>query len=146
MKKIIVLLTAAAVLVLFTGCDVWFFLEGGGDPSPGIYVYANYSSQGSVDSDKYLYARVYQENASGDFLLEATEQGQQGAEVLDVLFEGLNTDTYKVIVWYDSQKDQTPQTGGAGEVGYTSPSFFFRDSDRVEVVVEDGDWGTITDP
>jgi hypothetical protein len=135
MKKVVLLLAFGAVLVLFTGCDVWFFVQGGGGES-GIEVYADISPV-VTDVSTTLRAELYQK--SGNFVFIEEKVGATGEEILQTKFSDKDSGTYKVVVWYDSDGEGDPDW--SSEIGFTSNEFYYRAGDyQFFAIDEAGDW------
>lgn len=140
MKKMLIIAATAAMLVLFSGCELWLFVEGGGGVSSGIGVYADVSVAGggtSVDPGQELRALLFKKGSS-TFNPVQEKVGDDGAEVLQATFKDVDSGTYKVVVYYDSltsgASDDSPDWNT--ETGYTSSEFFYQSGDYEGLVID----------
>lgn len=139
MKKILIIVAAVAVLVLFSGCELWLFVEGGGGVASGIGVYADISVAGvDVADTKELRALLFQKGgATFDPVQEKV--GTAGSNIFQDTFKNVDTGTYKIVVYYDSlitdDSEDSPDWGT--ETGFTSNEFFYQSGDYEGFVIDE---------
>lgn len=138
MKRSLSVLFASGLLFLFTGCEVWLFLDDDDGSRSGIDVYADISVTGnSVFDDQRLAARLYRSQgvswSPGDVV-----EGSLDSEILNETFKNVVTGQYVLVVWITPDGDQTPEDGN---VGWNSAPFSYSQGQyRQFILNEEADW------